>query len=55
MQIDVEVNNMSLVCQILKQKIALLERSNTDLQKQLQEHQANVEYLTKQATDAQVS
>ncbi|GJY28461.1 kinesin-like protein KIN-4C, partial [Tanacetum coccineum] len=25
MQIDVEVNNMSLVCQILKQKIALLE------------------------------
>ncbi|PWA55123.1 P-loop containing nucleoside triphosphate hydrolases superfamily protein [Artemisia annua] len=39
--------------QILKQKIALLERSNADLQKQLQEHQANVEYLTKQATDAQ--
>nr|GEV02475.1 kinesin-like protein KIN-4C [Tanacetum cinerariifolium] len=39
--------------QILKQKIALLETSNTNLQKQLQEYQVNVEHLTKQATDAQ--
>lgn len=39
--------------QLLKQKIALLETSNADLQKQLQEHQVNFEHLTKQATDAQ--
>nr|XP_043640176.1 kinesin-like protein KIN-4C [Erigeron canadensis] len=39
--------------QILKQKITLLETSNTDLQKQLQEYQVNFEHLTKQAIDAQ--
>ncbi|CAH1454168.1 unnamed protein product [Lactuca virosa] len=39
--------------QLLKQKIAILETSNADLQKQLQEHQVNFEHLTKQATDAQ--
>lgn len=39
--------------QILKQKIALLETSNADLQKQLQEHQVIFEHLTKQAIDAQ--
>ncbi|XP_076899568.1 kinesin-like protein KIN-4C isoform X2 [Bidens hawaiensis] len=39
--------------QILKQKIALLETSNVDLQNQLQEHQVNVQHLTKQALDAQ--
>ncbi|KAL8243151.1 hypothetical protein R6Q59_009409 [Mikania micrantha] len=40
--------------QILKEKIALLERSNADLQNQLQEHQLNFEHLTKQAIDAQL-
>ncbi|KAL4566073.1 hypothetical protein LXL04_030183 [Taraxacum kok-saghyz] len=39
--------------QLLKQKISLLESSNADLQKQLQENQVNVEHLTKKATDAQ--
>ncbi|KAK1406714.1 hypothetical protein QVD17_38322 [Tagetes erecta] len=40
--------------QILKQKIALLEASNADLQNQLQEHQVNFEHVTKQALDAQL-
>ncbi|KAI7731992.1 hypothetical protein M8C21_030180 [Ambrosia artemisiifolia] len=39
--------------QILKQKIALLETSNAELQNQLQEHQVNFEHLTKQAIEAQ--
>ncbi|PWA47638.1 P-loop containing nucleoside triphosphate hydrolases superfamily protein [Artemisia annua] len=39
---------------VLKQKIALLETSNMDLQKQLQEHQVLVESLTKQVTDTQI-
>lgn len=39
--------------QILKQKIAVLETSNGNLQKQLQEQQVSVEHLTKQALDAQ--
>ncbi|KAI3672531.1 hypothetical protein L6452_38620 [Arctium lappa] len=39
--------------QILKQKIAVLETSNGNLQKQLQEQQISVEHLTKQAIDAQ--
>ncbi|KAJ0571875.1 putative plus-end-directed kinesin ATPase [Helianthus annuus] len=39
--------------QILKQKIALLETSNANLQSQLQEQQVNFEKLTKQAIDAQ--
>ncbi|KAI3820239.1 hypothetical protein L1987_07783 [Smallanthus sonchifolius] len=38
---------------ILKQKIALLETSNANLQNQLQEHQVNFEHLTKQAIAAQ--
>lgn len=53
--IDAVSNIISFDCQILKQKIALLETSNADLQKQLQEHQVNFEHLTKQAVDAQVS
>lgn len=53
--LDTESKNMSLVCQILKQKISLLESSNADLQKKLHEHQVNFEHLTKQAIDAQVS
>ncbi|XP_024976973.1 kinesin-like protein KIN-4C [Cynara cardunculus var. scolymus] len=39
--------------QILKQKIAVLETSNGNLQKQLQEQVVSVEHLTKQAIDAQ--
>ncbi|KAM0067261.1 hypothetical protein Hdeb2414_s0002g00058911 [Helianthus debilis subsp. tardiflorus] len=39
--------------QISKQKIALLETSNANLQSQLQEQQVNFEKLTKQEIDAQ--
>lgn len=55
MNMYTKLKNLPFFPQLLKQKIAILETSNADLQKQLQEHQVNFEHLTKQATDAQVS
>ncbi|MQK22644.1 hypothetical protein EI013_30215, partial [Escherichia coli] len=40
--------------QILKQKISLLEASNAELQRELQDRQATCESLTHRACDVQV-
>ena len=40
--------------QILKRKVSLLEASNSELQRELQDRQVSFEHLTQQALDAQV-
>lgn len=46
--------NQPLVFQILKHKVTLLEASNQELQRELQERRLTCQHLTQHALDAQV-
>lgn len=46
---------MMFVFQILKHKVSLLEASNAELQRDLQEQRVTCEHLTQRAVDSQVT